>query len=1032
MTVRRRLQLAVALSFILHAALVLTARYRASYDAYTHMFFADHYLHHWGTLWEPRWYAGFSVASYPPLAHQVMALFATVVGVDAAFGLLLLLVATMLPLAAYAFARVFCTPAMAATAALGAAVLPAIYMAAYTFGQLPTLMAALFALFAFAALARYLRTGERISAALTVALVAVVAATHHATLLLLPPGGLAIAAHLLINRQVTPQALVRRLLAAAPLSALAALLVIWPFWRWGAGQAMQTPIDHLSRHDFLSDGTAWLMFFLPMYGLLTLLLPLALRGLFRRATLAPAALFLGLFTLGLGGTTPLPRWLFGAGWAWLTYDRFALWASLVLLIFCGEAAVLVQCWMQKAWLAIRMRTRHTLRGALAATGRAFLLQKTDAWGMRVGWALRAGGWGILSACSLLAGLFPLWYPTQPPVIDMQPIVAFLSQADRSQWRYVTLGFGDQYAQLSLLTTATTIDGSYHTARSLPELRQSGIGQIDSAFWMDKGVDALNPILAAAGQHGVRWAFVARDDYIGVLLRHGWRPKALLPNAVEVWENAKAVLPAPQPAPADDPLQAFSYSVFPLVSLALAGVLALGLRWRAATAAWLLRLHALAVGLLPISLGFWYFNPLVMLDRPRVYLTYTDALLFVSDALILVAVVAWGLARWLAPGQPVLRGAGPRPWPLRVLTYGLLAWCVLATCSAVWAIDPLVTLTLSAHLWLLFAFYLSLLDSPVDWRVVAAGASAALLVQAGIGMAEFALQSTAFLDGLGMKWPGTLAPAMHGASVVQLADGTRWLRAYGSLPHPNILGGLVSVWLAGPAAAWLLARRRWRLAAALIVVVGMALLSLTFSRAALLGCAAAGGVLAWHYRQLGWRRLVGLALAALLGVLIVAAPMGRLLLTRVSGSQAGVITEMESIRVREWMTQQAVRMISAHPLLGVGLGNYTLALDEQAPGDFPLEPVHNVALLALSELGLPGALLLAALLIAFAVGALRARHPLAILASAMGAALLVAALFDHYLWTVAPGRDLLWWVLGLWAGWSTLAGPSAQIWFTPQV
>jgi hypothetical protein len=42
-----------------------------------------------------------------------------------------------------------------------------------------------------------------------------------------------------------------------------------------------------------------------------------------------------LFSLGLGGTTPLPRLLFGANWAWLTYDRFSLWAGLALLPLAG-------------------------------------------------------------------------------------------------------------------------------------------------------------------------------------------------------------------------------------------------------------------------------------------------------------------------------------------------------------------------------------------------------------------------------------------------------------------------------------------------------------------------------------------------------------------------------------------------------------------------------------------------------------------------------------------------------------------------
>ena len=84
----------------------------------------------------------------------------------------------------------------------------------------------------------------------------------------------------------------------------------------------------------------------------------------------------------------------------------------------------------------------------------------------------------LATTSLIVGLITAFLPLQPGAVDMRPIVRFLEQDDRSSWRYVTFGFGDQLALLSTLTTATTIDGSYHTARTLPELRSSGIGQIE--------------------------------------------------------------------------------------------------------------------------------------------------------------------------------------------------------------------------------------------------------------------------------------------------------------------------------------------------------------------------------------------------------------------------------------------------------------------------------------------------------------------------------------------------------------------------
>ena len=118
---------------------------------------------------------------------------------------------------------------------------------------------------------------------------------------------------------------------------------------------------------------------------------------------------------------------------------------------------------------------------------------------------------------------------------MQPIVSFLEVGDRSDWRYYTFGFGDQMAKLSILAPATTPDGSYHTARSIPEHRQSGIGQIDGALWSDRGVEGSYAFMQGAARWDARWAFVNHEAYMPLLKRAGWRYREGLSNGVDVWE-----------------------------------------------------------------------------------------------------------------------------------------------------------------------------------------------------------------------------------------------------------------------------------------------------------------------------------------------------------------------------------------------------------------------------------------------------------------------------------------------------------------
>ena len=297
---RATFRVAVLIAFLCHGLFILTARYRLSYDAYTHMLFADHYARDWFSLWETRWYAGFTVVSYPPLTHQLMALFVPFIGFDAAFALILWCVVTVYPLAVYAFSRIFIGKTASSYAALASAILLPIYVTAYIFGQLPFLTATLFALLGSAALARYLREPSIRSLALAVSLVATSMAAHHATLLVQPFLIIAITVSQM-NRQ-NLRALILRLTLFTIIAIPATILVIWPFWQWGLAQTMQTPIDHLSRHNFLTDPSAQLVFFWPMYGPLVAVIPFVFhKWPFRFWGLIFS--FSLLFLLGLGGTS---------------------------------------------------------------------------------------------------------------------------------------------------------------------------------------------------------------------------------------------------------------------------------------------------------------------------------------------------------------------------------------------------------------------------------------------------------------------------------------------------------------------------------------------------------------------------------------------------------------------------------------------------------------------------------------------------------------------------------------------------------
>ncbi len=109
------------------------------------------------------------------------------------------------------------------------------------------------------------------------------------------------------------------------------------------------------------------------------------------------------------------------------------------------------------------------------------------------------------------------------------------------------------------------------------------------------------------------------------------------------------------------------------------------------------------------------------------------------------------------------------------------------------------------------------------------------------------------------------------------------------------------------------------------------------------------------------------------------------------------------------------MIQKYPLTGVGIGSFIVELAKRAGEGYVVEPAHNIFLLAGAELGIPGLLLVAALSISFLFRLSKAQNPRVILTGATLMGLGIISLFDHYLWTLAPGRLMLGLVAGLFMG-----------------
>jgi hypothetical protein len=491
------LQLA-GISFIANLGLALSGFYNWNYDAWSHLFFASHYLHSWFNTWDPRWFGGFSVTSYPPLVTQLLALGGFVIGLGNSYILLNLIVMILLPIAMFCFSLNFLPRRQAFMAGLLVMLFPAIYLADYTYGQLPGLFAMAAALFMGAVLWRYLASGKMRDALAAALLAGITIAAHHYTFICFTPAIIAavVLTHYFSARP-TVSSLVRRLGIFALLSLPLVLLPVLPFWLYVLHAIPQTPVFHLSRANFFTNVSALYKFFLAPYLLFLLLLPLVGLSAYKHRSLIPIALvFLLFFILGLGGTTPLPHLIFGRWWQWLTYDRFALWAGILAIPLV--ARLIPQP-------AFRMQGSRLQWGASVAAAGAILAQSI--------------GCAFFAAAPLGGYFVP-----SPPSVNINALVAFLdSPLVGEQYRYLTLGFGEaQMERLSTLANANDLDGSWAPGRTIPLLIGSGIGLIDTSKFSDPDLKTLNVILDSAAQFHLKWVLVNDLYYSDILTKYGFK------------------------------------------------------------------------------------------------------------------------------------------------------------------------------------------------------------------------------------------------------------------------------------------------------------------------------------------------------------------------------------------------------------------------------------------------------------------------------------------------------------------------------
>lgn len=354
-----------------------------------------------------------------------------------------------------------------------------------------------------------------------------------------------------------------------------------------------------------------------------------------------------------------------------------------------------------------------------------------------------------------------------------------------------------------------------------------------------------------------------------------------------------------------------------------------------------------------------------------------------------------------------RSFGALAYPER-LGVGLLALSVL---SAAFSADPYRASALTIRLAIGVALFIAISRASIPSRMVLWALVIAAAVQGTAALVQVYGQHVPAASAIGVA---SQLPSDLGVSVVETSDG-RWLRAYGTLPHPNILG-IVAVIGTLAGAALMVEFSSVRAAAGLTGLAFFGAL-LSFSRSAILALVAGSAALFVEaVRNPALRArciLVGSVLVIAAVTVVGAVPETWHARATATGRLEGI-----SVTARERSVRDAVDLIADSPLFGAGPGLSQQGIAALYPSrdGWQIEPPHAMPLVIAAEAGLFALVMWLLFIASLLATALRALKNLAMTPFvAMMAAVAMASLFDHYFWTTWPGTLMFWLVCGLfWA------------------
>lgn len=284
----------------------------------------------------------------------------------------------------------------------------------------------------------------------------------------------------------------------------------------------------------------------------------------------------------------------------------------------------------------------------------------------------------------------------------------------------------------------------------------------------------------------------------------------------------------------------------------------------------------------------------------------------------------------------------------------------------------------------FVLYLLLIFDFIRFKSLIIVFLGAILFSSLIGLMQFIFQHS-----LNFKFLGESVVSNSMVGVAKLDFGVfKLLRVYGTFAHPNIFSGFLAISLIF---VYIFYKNEFFLRnkfSILILFVLLTVFLLTFSKTTLVAFI----LLPFFLFPKKFTTKMKLFLISLAGVLLVLALISE-------------VTALERLR----FLSISNRLFLDKPF-GVGLGNFTEAMSQFSfyklfPWNY--QPVHNVFLLALNEIGFSGFIVFFLIFGYVIYETLKSKEYILF---ALIFVLLIIALFDHYLLSLYQGQFLFWFIL----------------------